>query len=358
MLMFICLLLATAVFVVFAFLILTANHDIGSFLVAAIIDGETEKMEQVQAELDVLVARVRATGAGQPGKAPIDKATQNKAKALKKKIDASQQLIDGYKKNGAGLLDLPALAGYRVVQIRKMDSTNGFVNTLNNLCLQFKERKEAMNYTYYIVSALIGNIMLGVCLLFLGSGMGLAMGMGTKSLVIGVVGAAIFAILGYLPYDAVNAKIKRRAEDIEHDFPRVVSKLALLTVSGLEVAQAWNLVAESDSTTLYLEMQRVTVDMQHNINAVEAYSRFIRRCNNPYTTKLATAIMQNYSKGNSEIVRLLRDLNKESWSEYKHSAKRRGEQVSSKLMIPTLLMFAGILILVIVPVVGGFGTFG
>ena len=358
MLMFLCLLLATVVFVVFAFLIMTANSEIGSFLVAAIVDGETEKMQEVQAQLDVLIARVRASGAGQPGKPPIDRETQKKAKALKKKVDEFQTRINGYNKNGAGILDLPALAGYRVVQIRKMDSSNGFVNDLYNKCLQFKERKEAMNYTYYIVSALIGNIILGVCLLFLGAGLGLALGMGTKSLVIGVVGAAIFAILGYLPFDAVNAKIKQRAESIEHDFPRVVSKLALLTVSGLEVSQAWNLVGESDSSTLYLEMQRVTVDMQHNINAVEAYSRFIRRCNNPYTTKLATAIMQNFSKGNSEIVKLLRDLNKESWSEYKHSAKRRGEQVSSKLMIPTLLMFAGILILVIVPVVGGFGTFG
>lgn len=352
--MFLCLLLASVCAAVFAVLLVGADARIGGLLTAALIEAESEKQQDNQAVLEVLIARVRASGAGQPGKPPIDKQTQKRAKALKKKIDASQKIIDGYSKSGAGLLDLPVMAGYRAVQLLKMDMTNSFINGLNNRCLQFKERQKAMDYTFYVAAALIGNSILGVCLLFWGIGLGLAMGLGSKALVVGVVACAIMVILGYLPYDAVNTKIRQRAEEIEHDFPRVVSKLALLTVSGLEVSQAWNLVATSETSTLYREMQRVTIDIQHNISPAVAYSRFIVRCGNSYTTKLATAIMQNLTKGNAEIVKLLRDLNTESWSEYKHAAKRRGEQISSKLMVPTLLMFAGILILIIVPVVGGF----
>ena len=352
--MVLCLLIATVLAAVFALLFLSADSGIMGYLVSAMAETETEKRDDLQAELNVLIAELRASGAGQPGKPPIEKSVQKKAQKLKKQIEECEKRITSFGKNGAGLLDLPALAGYRVMQIAKMDNNNGFVASINGKCLQFKEQREAMTYTYYVISSLIGNALLGVCLLFLGIGLGLAMGLGTKALVIGVVLFAVFAILGYLPYDAVNAKIRIRAEEIEHDFPRVVSKLALLTVSGLDVNGAWNLVAESDTSTLYREMQRVTVDIRHNITPVEAYSRFIRRCANSYTTKLATAIMQNLSKGNSEIVKLLRNLNAESWSEYRHSAKRRGEQISSKLMIPTLLMFAGILILIIVPVVGGF----
>ncbi len=94
--------------------------------------------------------------------------------------------------------------------------------------------------------------------------------------------------------------------------------------------------------------------MEHNEPPSEAYSRFITRCSNPYTTKLATAIIQNISKGNAEIVSLFRTLNDESWMEHKHNARRMGEKIQSKLLIPTLLMFGGIMILIIVPVMSGF----
>ena len=71
-------------------------------------------------------------------------------------------------------------------------------------------------------------------------------------------------------------------------------------------------------------------------------------------TKLATAIIQNLSKGNAEIVKLFRSLNDESWMEHKHNARRMGEKIQSKLLLPTMLMFGGIIILVIVPVMSGF----
>jgi tight adherence protein C len=130
--------------------------------------------------------------------------------------------------------------------------------------------------------------------------------------------------------------------------------MALLTVAGMEVNQAWRLTAGSGKSTLYSEMNRVLIDFDNNVPPVEAYSKFITRCNNNYTTKLATAIIQNMSKGNSEIVELFKRLNTESWLEHKHNARRMGEKIQSKLMIPTMLMFLGIIILIIVPVMSGF----
>lgn len=133
-----------------------------------------------------------------------------------------------------------------------------------------------------------------------------------------------------------------------------MSKLTLLTVAGMEVSQAWKLASVSGTGTLYEEMNRVLLDFDNNVSPVEAYSRFITKCNNLYTTKLATAIIQNTSKGNSEIVSLFRQLNDESWLEHKHDARRMGEKIQSKLLLPTMLMFAGIIILIIVPVMSGF----
>lgn len=252
------------------------------------------------------------------------------------------------------VLDTVPLAGYRLIQVLTWDATNDLVKKLNQKCMQFKEKKEAIHYTYYLLATLIGNIILGMAGLFAGIAIGLAMNMGMRSFLIGIVIFVIFGLLGYIPYDSVNAVVSKRQEDIEREFPQVISKMTLLTVAGMEVSQAWRLASASGEGTLYKEMKRVLVDFDNNVSPVEAYSKFISRCSNTYTTKLATAIIQNISKGNSEIVTLFRQLNDESWLEHKHNARRMGEKIQSKLLLPTMLMFGGIIILIIVPVMSGF----
>ena len=53
---------------------------------------------------------------------------------------------------------------------------------------------------------------------------------------------------------------------------------------------------------------------------------------------------------------MLQNQSSEVWNERKQSIKRQGEKASSKLLIPMLLMFAGILIMVIVPIFSNLGT--
>ena len=105
---------------------------------------------------------------------------------------------------------------------------------------------------------------------------------------IGIVIFVIFGLLGYIPYDSVNAVVTKRQEDIEREFPQVISKMTLLTVAGMEVSQAWRLASASGEGTLYKEMKRVLVDFDNNVSPVEAYSKFISRCSNTYTTKLGS----------------------------------------------------------------------
>ena len=269
-------------------------------------------------------------------------------------MEEAGKRLEKYGKGKLGPLDLIPIAGYRLMQLMGWDSTNDLVKKLYRKCLQFKEKKEAMNYTYYLLASLIGNMVLGLTAALAVLGLSLGINLGTRSLVVAVVAFAIFALMGYLPYDSVNTVVTKRGEEIERQFPQVVSKMVLLTVAGMEVNQAWKLVGRGGMGTLYEEMNRVLIDIENNVSPTEAYSKFITRCNNPYATKLATAIIQNLSKGNAEIVKLFRSLNDESWMEHKHNARRMGEKIQSKLLLPTMLMFGGIIILVIIPVMSGF----
>ena len=346
--MIICMIIASVCFIVFAFLFLTADKNIVLTMLNCCRETEVENIKKGQLELNLLVENMKRT------KDMDNKQKIKQGKKIKKQMEESKKRLETISKGKSGVLNLIPIARYRFMQLQNWDASNDNVKKLNAKCRQFKEKKEAMNYTYYLLASLFGNLLLGVCVGFAALGIALAMNLGTRSIVVGIVGFGIFAIIGYLPYDNINVVVRQREEEIENQFPQVVSKLTLLTVAGMEVTQAWQLTSNSGTGVLYEEMKRVLIDLEHNVSVQDAYSKFITRCNNSYATKLATAIIQNFTKGNSEIVSLFKTLNSESWMEHKHNARRKGEQIQSKLLVPTLLMFLGIIVLIIVPIISGF----
>ena len=346
--MIICMILASVFFLLFVVLYLGAGKEISELMIGCCCETQLETIKKTQIDMELLAEKVRKNHGVNKKK------DLREAKALQKKLKHAQKMLDTYQKKKIAGMDLIPVAGYHLLQRLRWDAGDKRIKRMFEKCQRFKEKKEAINYTYYIYGNMFGNILLGASLGLWTLGVALAMGMGVRAFVVGGAVVVVFFIMGYLPYDAVNQTVKRRAEEIEHDFPQLVSQMTLLVVAGMEVNRAWKISSKGGQSTLYEEMNRVNLDLENNVAPVEAYSKFITRCNNKYATKLATAIIQNLSKGNSEIVKLFRQLNDESWSEHRHSARRMSEKIQSKLFIPTMLMFAGILILVIVPVMSGF----
>ena len=248
--MFICMILASALFVIFAILFLTAGDSLAKALIVCNVEIQTETIKRTQIEMNLLAEQMKKSG-------QQDKKKLKQGKVLKKKQDEARKQLEILKKGKISVLDIIPLAGYRMIQILDWDGTSDVVKKLNQKCIQFKEKKEAINYTYYLLASLMGNLLLGAVMLFLGMGFGFAMQMGTRSIIIGVACFAVFALIGYLPYDSVSQIVTKRQEDISRQFPQVMSKLTLLTVAGMEVSQAWKLASVSGTGTLYEEMNRV-----------------------------------------------------------------------------------------------------
>ncbi len=344
-----CMILGTVAFIVFLYLFISADEGIVRMMIESCVETQDEELKTVRMEMERLAEKAKKTGDIE------DKKIKKGAKKLKKRYGNATKLSEIYRNGKISGLDMIPIVGYRLMQLLKWDSSNKTVKELYKKCCHFQEKKEAMHRTYYLLGALFGYVFIGVGAFFVSLAITLSLGMAQRGLIVALVVLVVFGVMGYVPYDNVSAIVLKREEEIGNQFPQVVSKLALLTVAGMEVSRAWRVTGQSGEGTLYNEMNRVMLDLQNNVSPVEAYAKFIQRCDNKYTTKLGTSIIQNISKGNSEIVRLFRSLNDESWMEHKHSARRMGEKIQSKLMIPTILMFLGILILVIVPVMSGFG---
>ncbi len=161
----------------------------------------------------------------------------------------------------------------------------------------------------------------------------------------------LFSGTAYYYYGtATSQKILARSEEMMRDFSNVVSKLALLTNAGMIMKEAWEKVAYTGENTIYLEMQKVVEEMNNGISETEAIFRFGNRCILPEIKKFASTIIQGIEKGNSELTVMLRAQSSEVWNLKKQNVRRQGEKAASKLMIPLMMMFVGILIMVIVPI--------
>lgn len=167
----------------------------------------------------------------------------------------------------------------------------------------------------------------------------------------------MFSFVAYYYFGTVTEKkILKRSEEMLSDFSNVVSKLALLTNAGMIMREAWEEVAYTGDSTLYIEMQKSVDEMKNGISEIDAFFNFGTRCIIPEIKKFTSTIVQGMVKGNSELITMLQQQSKEVWMAKKQNVRRQGEKAASKLMIPIMIMFVGILIMIIVPIFGTMGT--
>ena len=87
-------------------------------------------------------------------------------------------------------------------------------------------------------------------------------------------------------------------------------------------------------------MQGAVEEMGNGVAEVDAIFRFGKRCIIPEIKKFSSTLVQGLIKGNSELAMML---------------QTQGEKAASKLMIPIVIMFIGILIMIIVPIFTNLG---
>jgi tight adherence protein C len=166
---------------------------------------------------------------------------------------------------------------------------------------------------------------------------------------------ALAAFGWYYAGTAADRRLLKRAGDMRRDFGEVISKLALLTNSGMILREAWEDTAGAGRTLLYEEMRRAVEEMQNGVSEADALFNFGARCVIPEIRKFASTLIQGLVKGNSELAYMLKEQSGEVWSAMKHDVRRQGEKAAGKLLIPVTIMFIGILIMIVAPIFAGIG---
>ncbi|MDR2360814.1 MAG: type II secretion system F family protein [Oscillospiraceae bacterium] len=273
-------------------------------------------------------------------------------KAIAKLEDRNEQLQRGNLK----WVNIFAMPGYVLQRWFTSIGSGGIHKNILTKNFELYGKKNAEHKTKQLIAKLLSYPIIGIAASLIIAAIVIGAGNMNVGLAILGIGTLLILVLVYAMYDEVRDKVNKRHDAIARQFPNVVSKLALLVTSGMIVNKAWKETSFSQETELYQEMRRTTDELDNNVPPDAAYGNFITRCNTKETAKLASAILQNLSKGNAEIGRLLQSMAKEAWLERRHTAKRDSEKANSKLMIPTMLLFLAILAMLMVPVAMNFSS--
>ncbi len=176
------------------------------------------------------------------------------------------------------------------------------------------------------------------------------LGNSPMALLFGLVMA--FLLIWYMS-EMFKDKLTARREEMLADFPQGVSKLTQLVSSGMTLRNAWNRIAADGTGNLYREMAAATAEMQNGISEPVAYQNFAERCGLKEMRKFASMVTQSMAKGSGDLSYFLKDMSDEMWEMKKNMVKRKSEQANSKLLLPIVLIFVGILIMIMAPVLGG-----
>jgi len=167
--------------------------------------------------------------------------------------------------------------------------------------------------------------------------------------------AAVFLIL--FGYDRnLDKRIRKRNEQMMLDFSEIVSKLSLLYEAGLSIFKAWERIVEDhekkehkEEHFAYQEMRMTLEKIKSGVSEKEAYAQFGKRCGlHPYI-KLGNILEQNLSKGTKGMKNLLKQEVADSFEERKRIARKRGEEASTKLLVPMVIMLVIVIVIIAVP---------
>ncbi|HOM03330.1 MAG TPA: type II secretion system F family protein [Acetivibrio sp.] len=236
--------------------------------------------------------------------------------------------------------------GLFILDIIKYKYTSKYDRRLQSKVAELKGMKYSM---YYLQIHHANKIVLMILILLLFSLLSAA----TQDVATVVFGILVVAAIPFFMDRELTEKVNRRRLSIQIDFPDFLNKLILLVNAGMTVSRAWEKsVTDNDKdTVLYQELRVVLADIRGGKSETSAFEDFANRCRIPEITKFVSVLLQNFNKGNAEMISILRLQATECWEMRKHAAKRLGEEASSKMLFPMMLMFIAVILIVATPAI-------
>lgn len=172
------------------------------------------------------------------------------------------------------------------------------------------------------------------------------------------------ALLGVLAgREKKETEQRRRAEEMERDYPQIVSKIQLYLGAGMSMRAVFNLIAREYKKGLqkgnrrraaFEEICRTSYRMESGVTEMAAYEDFGKHCDVPCYRSLSLMLTQNLKKGSSGLLPLLEREVHGAFETRKRRARSEGEKVTVKMLLPLFMMLTVVIALILIPAFMGF----
>ena len=151
-------------------------------------------------------------------------------------------------------------------------------------------------------------------------------------------------------------KTKRR---LLLEYPEFVGKLSLLLGAGMTISGALRKIDQmhqsgkkhlkEEASGVYVPLHQMICEMENGMSEVRAYQEFAKRCDLQPYRKLVSLLISGQKIGNRNLMDKLEEEAERVFLERKNTARKLGEEASTKLLIPMMLMLMVVMGIVIVP---------
>ena len=175
-----------------------------------------------------------------------------------------------------------------------------------------------------------------------------------------IIGAAVF--ICFVLRDKENEKKakKERQERLAAEYPAMVEQISLLLGSGMSIRHAWERIIKTYrllkqtndkyEDRIYIEEMEITLrEIEGGWPEKAAYERFGSRIGLIPYRRFSSLLSQNISKGSQDIRALLKAEAGEAMEMRKNHARKLGEEASSKLLFPMMVIFVLLIAVLMVP---------
>ncbi|SFM23053.1 tight adherence protein C [Gracilibacillus orientalis] len=216
----------------------------------------------------------------------------------------------------------------------------------HKVAILYSAGKKVPQYTKMFMAQMISIVLL--CLAG-GSLFAVLNGGDTRFVVFAVVLAILIPIVSVKKLDE---KMEKRKQDIIIELPEFASKIALLVNAGETVQQAivrCTMMKADIDHPLYRELTDAVTKIKNGDSFNGVMEDFSKRCGVQEVSIFTTTILLNYKRGGNQLSLSLREISRDLWEKRKSISKKRGEEASSKLIFPMMLIFIAVLIIVAYP---------
>lgn len=163
-----------------------------------------------------------------------------------------------------------------------------------------------------------------------------------------------------------NDSEAKKKKEIELEYADLVNQLSVLVEAGMTIRQAWQRMAIQYSNRrkmgnvkenlVYEAVLRMSRQLSEGENEKLVYERFAKEMDLLCYRRLIRMLTSNLEKGSSSLKSYLEEESKKAYDQRIVLAKKSGEEASTKMLGPLMIMMVLIMAVVIAPAIISFSA--